>query len=213
MVTTFDILVKMAGVPTVAKAPVSPNKIPINVNAPNATATPAPVTTPSVPAIATNLNPTGMGSPQVNTMPVGKASPNPARASSPIKPMPMSASKPAPQAKIALDAQAALLGLGGGLGGFALGKAFLEPSMQSAAKASPWILGALTAMVVGSLAAKAARKDENQKVHLEHALSNLSPAERQILLEQGNQTDLRDVGFHAGPSMHPSDNMAGRRFF
>jgi hypothetical protein len=106
-----------------------------------------------------------------------------------------------------------MLGLGGGLGGFALGKAFLEPSMQSAAKASPWILGALTALVVGSLAAKSARKDENEKVHLEYALSRLSPAERQIMLEQGDQSDLHNVGFHSGPSMHPSDSMASRKFF
>lgn len=181
MITTFDILVKMAGVPVAAKAPASP----MGVNAPNATTTPAPAAQPSMPPTAA-LKP-----------------PNPAKPMKPLSPTP----------KLAFDAQAALLGMGGGLGGFALGKAFLEPSMQSAAKASPWILGALTALVVGSLAAKSARKDENQKVHLEHALSNLSPAERQILLEQGNQTDLRDVGFHGGPAMHPADNMSGRRFF
>lgn len=188
MVTTFDILVKMAGVPTAPKAPSTP----MGVNAPNATGTPAPVAQPSIPPIATSLKPS--------------------KPSNILKPISPGTTKPS-QAKVALDAHSAMLGLGGGLGGFALGKAFLEPSMQSAAKASPWILGALTALVVGSLAAKSARKDENEKVHLEYALSRLSPAERQIMLEQGDQSDLHNVGFHSGPSMHPSDSMASRKFF
>jgi hypothetical protein len=192
MVTTFDILVKMAGVPTAPKAPSTP----MGVNAPNATGTPAPVAQPSIPPIATNLKP-----------------PKPSNILKPISPGTTKPSQEELPSKIALDAHSAMLGLGGGLGGFALGKAFLEPSMQSAAKASPWILGALTALVVGSLAAKSARKDENEKVHLEHALSNLSPAERQIMLDQGDQSDLRDIGFHSGPSMHPSDSMASRKFF
>jgi hypothetical protein len=127
--------------------------------------------------------------------------------------LPSAAAKPAakPSTKLGLDAQSALWGLGAGVGGFAAGKAFVEPAMEGAAKASPWLIGALAALVVGSLAANAARKDENQKVHLEHLLASLSPAERQILLESGNQSQLRDVGFHPGPPVYPSDAM--RRSF
>jgi len=189
MVTTFDVLVKLAGVQTVEKAPSTP----MGVNAPN-TATPmTPVARPGMP-----------------TVPALKPA-TPAKPTASIKPMPTA--KASSQPKLALDAESALLGLGGGLGGFALGKAFVEPSMQAASRMSPWILGALTALVVGSLAAKSARKDENQKVNLEQALSRLSPAERQILLEQGDQTDLRNIGFHSGPALHPSDQMSARRFF
>lgn len=192
MVTTFDILLKIAGVQAVEKAPSTP----MGVNAPN-TATPmTPVARPSMPNVPSLKPP---------------SSPNPAKPTAPVKPMPTG--KASSQPKLALDAESALLGLGGGLGGFALGKAFVEPSMQAASRWSPWVLGALTALVVGSIAAKSARKDENQKVQLEHALARLSPAERQILLEQGDQTDLRNIGFHSGPALHPSDQMSGRRFF
>lgn len=194
MITTFDILVKLAGVQTVEKAPSTP----MGVNAPN-TATPmTPVARPGMPSVPSLKSP---------------SSPNPMKPASPVKPVP-TGSKMTPQAKIAaLDANSALWGLGAGLGGFAAGKAFVEPALEGAAKASPWLIGALAALVVGSIAANSARKDENQKVHLEHALASLSPAERQMLLEQGNQTDLRNIGFHSGPALHPSDQMAGRRFF
>jgi hypothetical protein len=94
-----------------------------------------------------------------------------------------------------------------------VGKAFVEPAMEGAAKASPWLIGALAALVVGSIAANSARKDENQKVHLEHMLKNLSPASRQMLIEQGDPERLNSDGFSLNPGVHPHDTMRHKGFY
>lgn len=178
MVTSFDIIVKLAGVPTAAAAP----KSPMGVNAPNMASVAKGPAQPSLPAIST---------------------PKSLQPGAAIK-----AEMPKP--KIAgLDARAALLGLGAGVGGFAAGKAFVEPAMQGAAKVSPWLIGALSALVVGSIAANTARQDERQKLKLQQALENLTPAERAIILEQGGQHNLDHAGFHAGPGSVPSESMGG----
>jgi hypothetical protein len=118
-----------------------------------------------------------------------------------------------PKPKIAaLDARSALLGLGAGVGGFAAGKAFVEPALQGAASVSPWLIGALSALVVGSIAANSARQDERQKLKLQQALDSMTPAERAIALEQGGQQSMDHLGFRPGPSTVPSENMT-RSFY
>jgi hypothetical protein len=117
------------------------------------------------------------------------------------------------QPKIAgFDARAALYGLGAGVGGFAAGKAFVEPALQGAASVSPWLIGALSALVVGSIAANSARQDERQKLKLQQALDEMTPAERMIALENSGQQSLEHAGFRPGPGMVPSDNMS-RSFY
>lgn len=198
MPTSFEIITKLAAIYT---------------NAPPAQATPLPAKQPTVPTPSAAMQPTLKPPGNMNMMSMTKPGMKPGALPG-NKPntqtIPTISNKPAttkPSTKLGLDAQSALLGLGAGIGGFAAGKAFVEPAMTGAAKASPWLIGALAALVVGSIAANEARKDENKKVHLEHMLANLSPAERQILLESGNQAQLQSVGFQPGPPVHPSESM------
>jgi len=176
MVTSFDILVKLAGVPTAAPAP----KSPMGINAPNAASVAKVTGQPTVKETSLPKQPGASKTPEIEPPKLGS-----------------------------LDARAALLGLGAGVGGFAAGKAFVEPAMQGAAKVSPWLIGALSALVVGSIAANTARQDERQKLKLQQALDNLTPAERAILLEQGGQHNIEHAGLHAGPGAIPSEAMGG----
>jgi hypothetical protein len=198
MVTSFNILVKLAAIQT---------------NAINAAKTPVPVAgpgnpkAPATPALDTSSN-FGIPKPLVSPGTVASSGNKKSRtAITPIKPVTSDPMEVRASYKEALDTQSALMGLGAGVGGFALGKAFVEPALTNAAGASPWLIGALAALVVGSMAANAARKDENQKVHLEHALANMSPAERQLALEMGNQQELGSVGFRSGAPVQPSRSM------
>lgn len=189
MVTSFDILVKLAGVPTAGVATVAAKRSPVGVNAPDMASVAAGPKQPSMPAIST---------PKSITSAVQPGAP---------------AKSTVVQPKLAgLDARSALLGLGAGVGGFAAGKAFVEPALQGAASVSPWLIGALSALVVGSIAANSARQDERQKLKLQQALDEMTPAERIIALENTGQQNLDHAGFRVGPGTIPSENMS-RSFY
>ena len=183
MVTSFDIITKLAGVPTGPTAP----KSPMGMNAPNMASVAKGPSQPSMPAIST---------PKSTLVQPG--------ASKPLKPeLPKIA---------AMDARSALLGLGAGVGGFAAGKAFVEPALRGAAGVSPWLIGALSALVVGSIAANSARQDERQKLMLQSTLDKLTPAERAIAFENSGQPMLEHAGFRPGHGILPSETM-GHGFY